>query len=208
MGFHTMMNKKMPSIKDQEVLMMKLAHSWLVEHDPQCIPHFGKSLPSILQNLVEVILEMLSQLCVSQKPHDLLLPLFFYANKYITKAGVQHNQLSNVLITSMVVTLKLWDDEAGVWNNDVATAYGRNLGDMNDMERLFLQYLEYNLYLTPEQVFLFAVDCKFARLQSRDNAGKKDLPLVASGEGRKRKLDICAPLGESWVLNNPKQQKC
>lgn len=72
-----MINKKMPSYEDQEVLMMKLAHSWLVEHDPQCIPHFGKSLPSILQNLVEVILEMLGQLCVSQKPHDLLLPLFF-----------------------------------------------------------------------------------------------------------------------------------
>ena len=34
------------------VLMMKLAHSWLVEHDPQCIPHFGKSLPSILQNAI------------------------------------------------------------------------------------------------------------------------------------------------------------
>jgi hypothetical protein len=72
-----MINKKMPSFKDQEVLMMKLAHSWLVEHDPQCIPHFGKNLLSILQNLVDVIVEMLSHLCVSQKPHDLLLPLFF-----------------------------------------------------------------------------------------------------------------------------------
>jgi hypothetical protein len=108
----------------------------------------------------------------------------------------------------MVVTLKLWDDEAGVWNNDVASAYGRNLGDMNDMERLFLQYLEYNLFLTPEQVFLFAVDCKFARLQSKDSVGKEESPLTSSGEGRKRKLDICAPLGESWVLTNPKQQKC
>lgn len=83
-GAHNMViNKKMPSIKDQEVLMMKLAHSWLVEHDPQSIPHFGKSLPSILQNLVEVILEMLGQLCVSQKPHDLLLPLFFVCSQYI-----------------------------------------------------------------------------------------------------------------------------
>jgi hypothetical protein len=106
----------------------------------------------------------------------------------------------------MVVTLKLWDDEAGVWNNDVASAYGRNLGDMNDMERLFLKYLEYNLFLTPEQVFLFALDCKFARLQSRETAGGKE--EAQNGEGRKRKLDICAPLGESWVLSNPKQQKC
>jgi hypothetical protein len=70
------MIKKMPTVKEQETLMVRLAHSWLVEHDPQCILHLGKTLPSILQNLVEVILEMLDQLCVSQKPHDLLLVLF------------------------------------------------------------------------------------------------------------------------------------
>ena len=108
----------------------------------------------------------------------------------------------------MVVTLKLWDDEAGVWNNDVASAYGRNLSDMNDMERLFLNYLEYNLFLTPEQVFLFALDCKFARaLQSTRD---KVVVVVKEEvqEERKRKLDICAPLGEPWVLTNPKQQKC
>lgn len=109
----------------------------------------------------------------------------------------------------MVVTLKLWDDEAGVWNNDVASAYGRNLGDMNDMERLFLQYLEYNLFLTPEQVFLFAVDCKFARLHTMENGRLQSCGGEESNsEGRKRKLDICAPLCESWVHANPKQQKC
>lgn len=102
----------------------------------------------------------------------------------------------------MVVTLKLWDDEAGVWNNDVASAYGRNLGDMNDMERLFLKYLEYNLFLTPEQVFLFVLDCKFARL---NNSKKEE---ERSSDGRKRKLDICAPLNEAWTRNSSKQQKC
>jgi hypothetical protein len=100
----------------------------------------------------------------------------------------------------MIVTLKLWDDEAGVWNNDVAAAYGRDLSDMNDMERQFLRHLEYNLFLTPEQVFLFAVDCKFARLQSRDATVKE--------EGKKRKLDSCTPLETPWVVSTPKQQKC
>lgn len=66
----------MPNMKEQEALMMRLCHSWLAEHDPQCIQHLNKTLPSILQNLVEVLIEMLDQLCVSQKPHDLLLVLF------------------------------------------------------------------------------------------------------------------------------------
>ncbi len=66
----------------------------------------------------------------------------------------------------MIVTLKLWDDEAGVYNQEIATAYGLYVGDMNAMERLFLQYLEYNLYLTPEQVFRFVLDSKYAMQQN------------------------------------------
>jgi len=202
----------MPTIKEQEALMMKLAHSWLVEHDPQCIHHLGKDLHAILQNLVEVLLEMLDQLCVSQKPHDLLLVLFLYANKFVKKAGVQHNQLSNVLITSMIVSLKLWDDEAGVWNNDIASAYGRNLDDMNAMERLFLQYLEYNLYLTPEQVFLFVVSCKCATSQrlKADPQRLKSAGVVSETEPGTRKRKNSGSnkhLEVPFVFNAIKQQR-
>lgn len=113
----------------------------------------------------------------------------------------------------MIVTLKLWDDEAGVWNNDVAAAYGVDLGDMNDMERLFLKHLEYSLFLTPEQVFLFAVDCKFARLQNtKDNSPSSSSPSIkeeTTESGRKRKIDGCAPLDNSFLFRAAcKQQKC
>lgn len=112
----------------------------------------------------------------------------------------------------MIVTLKLWDDEAGVWNNDVAAAYGRDLADMNDLERKFLKHLEYDMFLTPEQVFLFAVDCKFARLHSSIPSSsvceskKKD---ESESRKRRREIEVCAPISSSsWVFTAPKQQKC
>eukprot|EP01111_Echinosteliopsis_oligospora_P009426 TRINITY_DN2756_c0_g1_i1.p1 TRINITY_DN2756_c0_g1~~TRINITY_DN2756_c0_g1_i1.p1 ORF type:complete len:185 (-),score=13.18 TRINITY_DN2756_c0_g1_i1:112-666(-) len=148
-------------ISQQMRLLTLLTREWLTEHDPDCIQRYGvRKIDKNIKELIDVIGTLLSYMTVTQTAHDLLVPIFIYANKFVHYFGVKYNQLSNILITSMVLTVKFWDDDCTRTNAEIARGCGLPLSTLNRMEQIFLAHLDHNLFLTPSEISLFIANCR------------------------------------------------
>lgn len=79
----------------------------------------------------------------------------FYAEKFVRRYGVKHNQIFNLLITSALTTIKFWEDSTSVSNHQLARTFGYSTEDVNTMESRFLKGLDFTLYLTFERIHQF-----------------------------------------------------
>jgi len=79
----------------------------------------------------------------------------FYAEKFVRRYGVKHNQIFNLLITSALTTIKFWEDSTTVSNHQLARTFGYSTEDVNTMESRFLKGLDFSLYVTFERIHQF-----------------------------------------------------
>ncbi len=118
---------------------------------------------------------------------DIVFPMLIYADKYVSKYGINHCQLFNLLLTryedfppihsvnyvyrvyihithlfnliSMIVTVKFWDDTSRISNAAIAKTFNYKLKDVNLMEKWFLSGLEYKLSMTDMDIYSFISNC-------------------------------------------------
>jgi len=93
----------------------------------------------------------------------------FYAEKFVRRYGVKHNQIFNLLITSALTTIKFWEDSSTVSNMQLARTFGYSTEDVNTMESRFLKGLDFTLYVNFERIHQF---------------------MLVNGEKMKKELDV------------------
>jgi len=125
-------------------------YQWLSDNDPAYTNNL--SLDEILEAIDEIFDIILSILDMMKSPGDLLTPVVYYANAFVNRAGIKHNQLFNLLLTSTIVTLKFWSESAPTNNKMMADIFEFPVNDINLMERRFLCGIDYNLQLNQTQI--------------------------------------------------------
>jgi len=58
----------------------------------------------------------------------------------------------DILLTSSIIAVKFWKEERSNINMEASVAFGIPLTDVHKMERDFLKSIEYELYLTAQDV--------------------------------------------------------
>lgn len=83
---------------------------------------------------------------------NLLLPTILYADKYVQNGGIIHeSKIFHLLLTSANLTVKFWED-CGIDTDLVAEVTGLTKKQISTMERVFLSTINYNLYLSSEDI--------------------------------------------------------
>ncbi|KYQ91621.1 hypothetical protein DLAC_07392 [Tieghemostelium lacteum] len=138
-----------PLVQERIVASYKI-YSWLIQHDP-AYKHtaFRREVLVAIDEIFDIVLAILDMMKCSS---NLLLPVIIYADRFVARSGIKHNQLFNLLLTSSVVSLKFWSESTQVNNAIIADIFNFSLKDMNLMERRFLTGVDYNLFLTNTHV--------------------------------------------------------
>ncbi|EFA81236.1 hypothetical protein PPL_06075 [Heterostelium album PN500] len=128
-------------------------YQWLSDHDP----NYTNNLlyDKILEAIDEIFDIILSLLEMMKAPPSLLSSVVYYANKFVSRTGIKHNQLFNLLLTSTIVTLKFWSESTPINNRILADIFEFPVQDINLMERRFLTGIDYHLIITEEQIEIF-----------------------------------------------------
>eukprot|EP01133_Synstelium_polycarpum_P015024 gene15024-17771_t len=145
-----------PLVSDRIVASYKV-YGWLIQHDPAYeSTAFRREVLIAIDEIFDIVLAILDMMKCSS---NLLVPIIIYADKFVNRSGIKHNQLFNLLLTSSVVTLKFWSESTQVNNAIIAEIFNFSLKDMNLMERRFLTGVDYNLFLTSAEVnaYLFSL---------------------------------------------------
>ncbi|EGG13306.1 hypothetical protein DFA_11067 [Cavenderia fasciculata] len=141
-----------PLIPERIVASYKV-YGWLIQHDPAYeSTAFRREVLVAIDEIFDIVLAILEMMKCSS---NLLVPIIIYADKFVNRSGIKHNQLFNLLLTSTVVTLKFWSESTQVNNAIIAEIFNFSLKDMNLMERRFLIGVDYNLCLTSETVTMY-----------------------------------------------------
>jgi len=140
-------------------LMISVANSWLSTFDQAFYSaHPRHNIDSTVNHLFDIICCLIENLkCV---PQELFVPIVLYADKFVRIHGIKHNQLFNLLLSSLMVSVKFWSESAVVSNRRIATLFQYSLPDLNVMERRFLMGIDYKLPITKESInefLLYAV---------------------------------------------------
>jgi len=140
--------------------MGKLATGWINQYDKDYfLQKDKKEVTDAIEYLFKILYHVLLNLeCCA--PGDIFIPMLIYADKYVRKYGINHCQLFNLLLTSMIVTMKMWDDTSSITNASIAKTFNYRLKDVNLMEKWFLSGLEYKLSMTDDDVDTFIHDCE------------------------------------------------
>jgi len=151
-----------------------LAHiclSWLQDNDAEYLEtHNVEEVEQTLNQLFSILLD----LCDMYKfPRHMFVPIVMYAHKFVTKYGIKHNQLFNLLLTSTMVAMKFWDDTTPVTNLRIAETFRYSLGEVRIMEQRFLKGLDYSFSLTVNDVKLFVFES--AKLEVLAKKEKHDI---------------------------------
>eukprot|EP01110_Echinostelium_bisporum_P007671 TRINITY_DN28754_c0_g1_i1.p1 TRINITY_DN28754_c0_g1~~TRINITY_DN28754_c0_g1_i1.p1 ORF type:complete len:160 (-),score=41.95 TRINITY_DN28754_c0_g1_i1:33-512(-) len=146
------------SMQQTSQIMSKIATSWIIQHDKEYFTQKNrKEVTDAIEYLFKIIYHVLLNLeCCS--PADIFVPMLIYADKYVQRYGINHCQLFNLLLTSMIVTMKFWDDTSSITNAAIAKTFNYRLKDVNLMEKWFLSGLEYDFALTDADIDLFIVN--------------------------------------------------
>jgi hypothetical protein len=82
----------------QDKVMMQLVRTWLYKYDHAAM--MCPKVDSMIKRLVGMVRRLLDEFCTTYTPDDLLVVVFFYADKFIGKVGfVDKNHLTGVLIS-------------------------------------------------------------------------------------------------------------
>jgi len=163
-------------------LLIQLCISWIEENDREyLISHSFTEVEDTLNQLFVILLDLFE---MYKFPRHMFIPVLLYANRFVRKYGIKHNQLFNLLLTSSLVTMKFWDDTTPITNTRIADAFRYSINEVRVMEVRFLKGLDYSLSLTTDQVRMFIFEaskvvllCNQPRTPSRLECG---IPLSSA----------------------------
>jgi len=146
-------------------ILIHLCISWIEENDREYLnSHSFTEVQETLNTLFTVLLDLFE---IYKFPRHMFLPVMLYANRFVTKYGIKHNQLFNLLLTSSLITMKFWDDTTPITNARVADAFRYSVNEVRIMEQRFLKGLDYSLSLTTDDVRLFVFEAAKVELRSQ-----------------------------------------
>jgi len=135
-----------------DVLVHKMAQ-WLKEYDGLYYEsHLIEDIHEAIEEILSVIMNLLGMLRTSS---SMLMVIMVYADMFVKRSGIRHNQLFNLMLTSSVVTVKFWNESVVVSNKNIARLFHFALSDVNLMERRFLSGINYNLCIFEDYVKTF-----------------------------------------------------
>jgi len=139
---------------ERDFLVHKMSQ-WLVEHDRL---YYNSHVVSDIHEAIAEILDIITNLVgMLKSSSQMLAVIMMYADRFVKRSGIKHNQLFNLLLTSTVVTVKFWNEAVVVSNKNIAQVFEFSLEDVNLMERRFLAGVEYNLCVNEADVKGFLV---------------------------------------------------
>jgi len=137
---------------ERDLLVLKMSQ-WLIEHDRLYYnSHVIEDIHDAIAEILDIITNLVGMLKSSSQ---MLAVIMLYADRFVKRSGIKHNQLFNLLLTSTVVTVKFWNEAVVVSNKNIAQVFEFSLEDVNLMERRFLAGIEYALCLDETDVKSF-----------------------------------------------------
>jgi hypothetical protein len=162
-------------------ILLQLCISWIEENDREYLnTHPSLEIEDTLSQLFVILLDLFE---IYKFPRHMFIPVILYANRFVSKYGIKHNQLFNLLLTSSLVSMKFWDDTTPITNTRVADAFRYSINEVRIMEMRFLKGLDYSLSLTTDEVKMFIFES--AKVELRCNQ-LKHMRIPS-------KLDTCTP---------------
>lgn len=134
---------------ERDLLVHKMSQ-WLVEHDRL---YYNSHAVADINEAIAEILDIITNLVgLLKSSSHMLAVIMLYADRFVKRSGIKHNQLFNLLLTSTVVTVKFWNESVVVSNRNISQVFEFSLDDVNLMERRFLAGIEYALCLSEDDV--------------------------------------------------------
>jgi hypothetical protein len=144
-------------------ILLQLCISWIEENDREYLNvHPLSEIEDTLNQLFGILLDLFE---IYKFPRHMFIPVILYANRFVSKYGIKHNQLFNLLLTSSLVAMKFWDDTTPVTNSRVADAFRYSIQEVRIMEMRFLKGLDYSLSLTTDEVKMFIFEAAKVELR-------------------------------------------
>lgn len=137
---------------ERDLLVHRMSQ-WLVEHDR--LYYNSHAIADIHEAIAEILDIIINLVGMLKSSSHMLAVIMLYADRFVKRSGIKHNQLFNLLLTSTVVTVKFWHEAVVVSNRNIAQVFEFTLDDVNLMERRFLAGVEYTLCLSEEDVRRF-----------------------------------------------------
>lgn len=146
-------------------ILLQLCISWIEENDCEYLDaHPFQEVEEPLNTIFNILLDLFERY---KFPRHMFVPVVLYANRFVSKYGIKHNQLFNLLLTSTLVTMKFWDDTTPITNSRIAEAFRYSVSEVRIMEQRFLKGLDYSLSLTTDEVRMFVFDAAKVELRCK-----------------------------------------
>jgi len=146
-------------------ILLQLCISWIEENDREyLLTHPSSEVEDTLNQLFVILLDLFD---LYKFPRHMFIPVIQYANRFVAKYGIKHNQLFNLLLTSSMVAMKFWDDTTPITNSRVADAFRYSTNEVRIMEMRFLKGLDYSLSLTTDEVRMFIFEAAKVELRTK-----------------------------------------
>jgi len=160
-------------------ILLQLCISWIEENDREyLLTHPSSEVEDTLNQLFGILLELFD---LYRFPRHMFIPVVLYANRFVTKYGIKHNQLFNLLLTSSLVAMKFWDDTTPITNTRIADAFRYSPSEVRIMEVRFLKGLNYSFSLTTDEVRMFIFEAAKVNLKTKRIPSKLEsiIPISA-----------------------------
>jgi hypothetical protein len=146
-------------------ILLQLCIKWIEENDRDYLT--THPLPEVEETLNQLFVILLEMCDIYRFPRHMFIPVILYANRFVSKYGIKHNQLFNLLLTSTLVAMKFWDDTTPITNARVADAFRYSVNEVRIMEMRFLKGLDYSLSLCTDEVKMFIFEAAKVELKTR-----------------------------------------
>ena len=127
----------------------------------------------------QTIFDFMADIIILTKMEKEVIVLsLIYIERYIFNTGLllTSRNWRRILLTSMIISSKLWDDNS--FENGHFSQVFANLGvsEINTLERIFLELINYNVYLKQSEYFKYLLMVKSIALQYNYN-GQEIVPV-------------------------------
>ena len=117
-------------------------------------------------------------LILTKMEKEVIVLSLIYIERYLFNTGLllTSRNWRRILLTSMIISSKLWDDNS--FENGHFSQVFANLGvsEINTLERIFLELINYNVYIKQSEYFKYLLMVKSIALQYNYN-GQEIVPV-------------------------------
>jgi len=133
--------------------LLNVAKVWLQKYDNAF--YAQNSMPAMDTRLASFFDILFCILDNYKFPASMIIPVLMYADKFAVKQGIKHDQLFYLMLSSVMVCIKFWDDTTSLKNAAIAQAFNYSLKSVNSIERNFLKGLDYDLTLSIPEIITY-----------------------------------------------------